>query len=64
MGIVFPSFVAYVVGCRGLYQAVERHSPTERQDNCTIFGLQYQHVFNESTIPPGLDPKLKHWDCC
>ncbi len=36
MGIVFPSFVAYVVGCRGLYRAVERHSPTERQPNYTI----------------------------
>ena len=42
MGIVFPSFVVYVVGCRGLYQAVERHSPTDRQDNYTHFSLQYQ----------------------
>ena len=61
MGIVFPSIVAYIVGCRGFYQVVE--SPTERQHNYTRFGLQSLHAFNESTILPGLAPKLKHWDC-
>ena len=56
---VFPSFVAYVVGCRGLCQAVERHSPNERQDNYTSFGLQYQlpDLSGHDTIRVG--PKAK-----
>ncbi len=59
MGVVFSSLVAYVVVCRGLYQAVGRHSPTERQDNYTSFGLQYQHpgLSGHDTIRVGTKTK-------